>query len=203
MLNGGKEGKMYTNKEWVFKEILDCGLVDLDLLDNMEDFDLDIIKDLMDDGALSLANIFREVFERTKTDVGEVIKESVDEIITALEGSKNDIIEILLSNDDSKWEEIVYSESFLPDLISQKRDLLVDYFSERQCKDEEDAVYEYEYIVSSFESLSPENDLCLDFNFQVSSLYVNDTEKRDLYYEFFGDELSEIERKTGLYFSGR
>ena len=194
---------MYTNKEWIFKEILDCGLVDLDLLDNMEDFDLDIIKDLMDDGALSLANIFREVFERTKTDVGKGIKDSVDEIITALEGSKNDIIEILLSNDDSKWEEIVDSESFLPDLISQKRDSLVDYFSERQCEDEEDAVREYEYIISSFKSLNPENDLCLNFNFLASSLYVNDTEKRDLYYEFFGDELSEIERKTGLHFSGR
>ena len=193
---------MYSNKEWIFKEILDCGLADLDLLDRMEDFDLDIIETLKENGNLSLAGIFEECFAQAKDNAAEKIKSQVEGFLEWLRDHKAEIIKLLCCSEE-EFESIVSSDELFAEFSEQTSRDMLDYLAERGCEDEVEAEDEYWNIYSSFKKLTPSNDFAIDFNYQSSCLYIEDTDNRDLYFAFFGEELSEIESKLGLCFCGR
>ena len=193
---------MYTNKEWIFKEILDCGLADLDMLDNMEDFDLDIIETLKENGTLSLAGIFRETFSRAKDDAAANIKSHINDILKWLEDHKTEVIKLLYANED-EYEKVVSSNMLFANLSDQTENDMLNFLAERYCENKKSAEEEYSDVVLAFKALDPSNDFDLEFNYQASFLYIANSRKKDLYFAFFGEELSEIENKMGLYFSGR
>ena len=67
---------MLTKQQEVLTRILDCGICDLDLLENIQ-YDLDdIIDELIEAGCLSLNNIFKTVFEMGAMELQEVLNEN-------------------------------------------------------------------------------------------------------------------------------
>ena len=192
---------MYSNSTWIFKEILDCGLDDIRLLDDMKDFDLDIIQTLKENEDLSLSGIFEECFRRAKESAAEEIQSQLNDLLEWLKTHKQEIIKLLCS-DTKEFDEILARDELFAELSDKMSRNMIDYLSERCCEDKESAEEEYSNIYSSLKKLDPSKDLCMYFNYQASGLFVDDyNEKGDLYSSFFKEELSEIEEKMGLHFT--
>ena len=87
---------MISTQEWVFMKILNCGSADLELLNDIK-YDLDDIIDcLMECSALSLHDIFREVFDKGARELQEQFelqkKDIEDEILYRIEEGKRELV---------------------------------------------------------------------------------------------------------------
>lgn len=93
---------MLTKQQEALTRILDCGICDLDLLEDIQ-YDLDdIIDELIEADCLSLNNIFKTVFEMGAAELQEVLNENnaLDKIAEKM----NQTIKDLMHNGMSKEE---------------------------------------------------------------------------------------------------
>ena len=91
-----------TKQQEVLTRVLDCGICDLDLLEDIQ-YDLDdIVDELQEDNNLSLNSIFMKVFEMGAMDLQEVLNEN--NIIERINVQINERINELLSDEVPQQE---------------------------------------------------------------------------------------------------
>lgn len=106
-----------SNKEGILMRLLNCGSLDLSMLDDIG-YDLDeIIDELQEDGCLSLNNIFESVFNK-----------GIQEVYEALEDIKK-IIKDDIEDEDTDEEEHNAFECELKELEKLNPEEDIDYFT--------------------------------------------------------------------------
>lgn len=174
---------MIEQSKLVMMHLLKCGSCDISMLDEIEYNLDDILDELMEDNRLSLENI---VVEAVFKGVGE-LQELIDFI-------KPDVIEDL-----QILEECLPKETDDADIITQKADALDEnaiYLSNKYDIEYSDQISEY---IEAISNINPSDDVQFYFNFLCSNIYFENY--GDIYRRFFDDQVSEIERKIGFYFS--
>ena len=142
-----------TQNECILTKILDCGSLDLAILEDIQ-YDLDeIIDDLMFDGCLSFTELIRAVFRKGIDELKKVVNAEIERL-------------------REDWEDAEYEDNKCG--IELKRQEL--------------------------ETLSPDDDIEYFINYLDTHIYFNDADKREIYFSYFADELSDIENNMGFYF---
>lgn len=93
---------MLTKQQEVLTRILDCGICDLDLLEDIQ-YDLDdIIDELIEADCLSLNNIFKTVFEMGAMELQEVLNENnaLDKIAEKMNQTIKDLMHDGMSKEE-------------------------------------------------------------------------------------------------------
>ena len=174
---------MIEQSKWVMMHLLKCGSCDISMLDEIEYNLDDILDELTENNSLSLENIVvRAVFK------------GVDELEKLIEFIKPDVIEDL-----QILEECLPKETDSAETITQKADALdvnAIYLSNKYDIEYGDKIPEY---IEAISAINPSNDVKFYFNFLCSNIYFEN--HGDIYRRFFDDQVSEIERKIGFYFS--
>lgn len=174
---------MIEQSKWVMMHLLKCGLCDLSMLDKIE-YDLeDILDELTENNSLSLENI-----------VIQAVLKGVDELEELVNFYKPDVIEDLQILD-----ECLPKKTDSADIITQKADALdanAIYLSNKYDIEYGDLIPKYIEMLSE---INPSDDVRFYFNFLCSNIYFEN--HGDIYRRFFSDQISEIERKIGFYFS--
>ena len=174
---------MYTQAECILSKLLDCGIADMSVLEDVN-YDLDdILDDLMENNCLSLENI-----------VVQAVFKGVEELEKLINFIKPDVIEDL-----QILEECLPKETDDAEIITQKADALdvnAIYLSNKYDIEYGDKIPEY---IEEISKINPSDDVQFYFNFLCSNIYFEN--HGDIYRRFFSDQVSEIERKIGFYFS--
>lgn len=174
---------MIEQSKLVMMHLLKCGSCDISMLDEIE-YDLDdILDELTENNCLSLENI-----------VWKAVLKGTDELEELIAFIKPDVIEDL-----QILEECLPKETDSPEIITQKADVLdanVIYLSNKYDIEYGDQIPEY---IEAISKINPSDDVKFYFNFLCSNIYFEN--HGDIYRRFFSDQVSEIERKIGFYFS--
>ena len=174
---------MIEQSKLAMMHLLKCGSCDISMLDEIE-YDLDdILDELTENNCLSLENI-----------VWKAVLKGVDELDELITFIKPDVIEDLQILDETLPKQ---SDS---DEVIDKKEAELDnnsyYLSHKYDIEWGDQIPEY---IEAISKLNPSDDVKFYFNFLCSNIYFENYS--DIYRRFFDDQVSEIERKIGFYFS--
>lgn len=162
---------MLTTKECVMTKILDCGVSDLLLLDDIN-YDLDdIIDDLKDNQDLSLHGIFRMVFIKGACELQE-----------EFENQKEDIKSEILLRMEEEIEEFVESGEMTKEELEET-------------EEHKELVSDLALLESG--NLKPENDLSYYLNCQDTHVFMKHIE---FYRRYMENTVDDIEYKMGWNF---
>lgn len=160
-----------TGKERIFTKILDCGIDDLDLLDDIG-YDMDeSIDDLMANGILSLESIIRKTFEM-----------AADELSEKLEENRNDIEEAIRAEIAFAIDEWVNSGGMTMEELEE-------------CEEHQSLLNDLSLLENG--DLHPDTDFDYYINYLDTHVYMKHL---DFYQRWMENELDEIEEKMGWYF---
>lgn len=174
---------MIEQSKLVMMHLLQCGSCDISMLDEIEYNLDDILDELMENNCLSLENI-----------VVQAVLKGVEELGKLINFIKPDVIEDLQILDETLPKQ---SDS---DEVIDKKEAELDnnsyYLSHKYDIEWGDQIPEY---IEAISKLNPSDDVQFYFNFLCSNIYFEN--HGDIYRRFFNDQVSEIERKIGFYFS--
>lgn len=161
---------MFTTQQCILMNLLNCGVCDLDLLEDIN-YDLDDILDyLKENGDLNINSIFREVF-----------------IAGALE---------LQEEFDSQKDEI--RERILERLQEEKAECIADGMTEEEieeCEEHQQLINDLELLKNA--KLKPKDDLDYYLNYQDTHVFMKHIE---FYRKWLSKEVDNIEDKMGWKF---
>lgn len=174
---------MLTTQECILTCLLNCGTADLSMLDDIN-YDLDdILEELMENGCLSLNNLFESVFRKGISELTDVVESNKEEIKTDLEH----LLSVVPSSDDL-CDDI---QRFEDELSDDDYNLLESYGGFEWREDIQECLDE-------LENLDPENDIDYFCNCQDTSIRFADHE--ETYRRLFENEIEEIEHCMGFEF---
>lgn len=158
-------------KDSILTYLLDCGTVDLDMLEDIG-YDMDeIIEELQENDNLSLHSIFETVFRRAGEELAEAFEEQKEEIRSCIEYELKTEREECIESGEMTEEELEETEEHIS-LINDLK-LLTD------------------------DTLDPENDITYYLNCLDTHVYL---ENLDFYQRYMENTIDDIEDKMGFSF---
>lgn len=171
-----------TTQQCILTHLLDCGYIDLEMLEDIN-YDLDeILDDLVENNDLSLNSIFREVFKQGAKD----LKEALD--------NNRENIENWIKEDIQRWRD------------AARENVNESNLTEKEIEEEIDNILygeeEYESFTKYLEllktnSLSPIEEVDWYCNYQDTSVYMKHL---DFYKRYLEEEVENIEDNMGFKF---
>ena len=175
---------MLTQAECILTKLLDCGIADLSVLEDVN-YDLDdILDDLVANNCLSFTSLVEAIFYQGITDLTEMIN-----------GCKAIVIEEL-----EELEEMLPKSTDSQEVIEQQLDKMFASVVGRYLDDKYHIEWgdDLEYHIEEIKNLSPEDDIRFYINYLDTSIWFNEHE--DVYRLYFAKQVSEIEDKIGFSF---
>lgn len=172
-----------TTQECILTYLLDCGISDLSMLDDIN-YDLDgILDDLIENNCLSLNNLLEEVFKKGISELKDVIENKKDEIEDDLK-----YLIRLVPSEDALDDDVQRFENELTD-----DDLkLLQYYGCFEWKED------IQNCLDELQKLNPTEDIEYYCNCLATSIRFINHEKT--YRRLFATEIEEIENNMGFSF---
>ena len=175
---------MLTQAECILTKLLDCGIADPSILEDVN-YDLDdILDDLVANNCLSFEGLVDAIFRQGIYDLTEMIDECRADVIDELE----------------QLEEMLPKSIDSDEICQQKVDKM--YKSAQGIYLDEKYHIEYgddiEQHIEEIKNLSPEDDIRFYINYLDTHIWFSEHE--DVYRLYFDKQVSEIEDKMGFEF---
>lgn len=175
---------MLTQAECILTKLLNCGVADLSVLEDVN-YDLDdILDDLVANNALSFTSLVEAIFYQGIADLTEMINECKADVIDELE----QLEEMLPKSTDSQK------------VCEQKLDKMFATVQGRYLEDKYRIEWgdDLEWHIEEIKNLNPEDDIEWFINYLDTHIWFR--EHQDIYKLYFAKQVSEIEDKIGFSF---
>lgn len=175
---------MLTQAECILTKLLDCGIADLSVLEDVE-YDLDdILDELVINNMLSFTSLVESIFFKGIAELTEMIAECQPDVIDELE----QLEEMLPKSTDSE------------EVCNKKLDKMFATVQGRYLDDKYHIEWgdDLKQHIEEIKELSPEDDIEYFINYLDTHIWF--CEHKDIYNLYFAKQVSEIEDKIGFEF---
>ena len=175
---------MLTQAECILTKLLDCGIADLSVLEDVN-YDLDdILDDLVINNNLSFGSLVMSIFFKGVEDLTDLINEHKADVISELE----------------QLEEMLPKSTDSDEVCQQKVDKMYEsaqgiYLDEKYHIEYGDDIEQH---IEEIKDLSPEDDIEYFINYLDTHIWFRN--HKDIYKLYFAKQVSEIEDKIGFEF---
>lgn len=175
---------MLTQAECILTKLLNCGIADLSILEDVN-YDLDdILDDLVANNILSFTSLVEAIFYQGIYDLTEMINDCKADVIAELE----------------QLEEMLPKSTDSDEVCQQKVDKMYEsaqgiYLDEKYHIEYGDDIEKH---IEEIKNLSPEDDIEFYINYLDTHIWFR--ENKDVYKLYFAKQVSEIEDKMGFEF---